>query len=129
MEEKDLQARMDELADTEVQLDLIISERETLKKEQIPLNVQAELESIDEEYESKIQNVKDNIKARKEQLQAMLKEFGKPLKSKRYTWSYDEEVIWDAKGLDGYALSHPEILYMRSTKPKTRLLPKKEKIL
>ena len=128
MEEKDLQSRMDELADIEVQRDMVIAERETLKQKQVPADIQAELEQIDEEFAPKIEQIELNIKSRKEQLQSMLKEYAQPVKSKFYSWSYEEEVIWDSKGLDGYALSHPEILYMRNTKPKTRLTPKKSKI-
>ena len=128
MEEKDLQSRMDELADIEVQRDMVIAERETLKQKQVPADIQAELEQINEEFAPKIESIELNIKARKEQLQGLLKEYAQPVKSKFYTWSYEEEVIWDAKGLDGYSLSHPEILYMRNTKPKTRLTPKKSKI-
>ncbi len=128
MDELDLQTRMDELADTEIQRDMVLAERETLKQKQVPANIQAELQQIDEEFAPKIEQIELNIKARKDQLQSMLKEYAQPVKSKFYSWSYDEEVIWDAKGLDGYALSHPEILYMRSTNPKTRLTPKKSKI-
>lgn len=126
MEEKDLQKLMDALADTEIELDLVVAEKETLKKNLIPVEIQGEMESIDFEFEEKIKAVEGNIKVRKEQLQALLKEHAQPVKSKYYNWSYEEEVIWDAKGMDGYALSHPEILYMRSTKPKTRLTPKKK---
>jgi hypothetical protein len=86
------------------------------------------LEQINEEFAPKIESIDLNIKARKEQLQWMLKEYAKPVKSKYYTWAYEEEVIYDAKAMDGYALNHPEILWMRSTKPKTRLTPKKSKI-
>lgn len=136
MDEKDLQARMDELTDTEIQRDMVVAERETLKQKQVPANIQAELEQIDEEFAPKIEQVESNIKARKEQLQAMLKEYSKEhagkegytLKSKGYSWSYEDEVIWDAKALDGYSLDHSEILWMRNTKPKSRLTPKKSKI-
>jgi hypothetical protein len=129
MEEKDLIELMDALADTEIQLDLVTSERETLKKKQIPLNIQTELESIDMEFEPKIESVKENIKVRKEQLQTLLKEFGKPLKSKSYSWSYDIVGEWDDEQLCRYAASgHPEILILRKTKEKTRLTPKKSKI-
>ena len=138
MDEKDLQARMDELGDIEVQRDIVVSERETLKQKQVPADIQAELEQIDEEFAPKIEQIELNIKSRKEQLQAMLKEYSKDhagkdgytLKSKSYGWSYEDEVIWDAKALDGYVSDgkHPELLWMRSTKPKSRLTPKKSKI-
>jgi len=128
MDEKELQEKMDELADTEIQRDMVVAERETLRQKQIPIQVQAELEQIDEEFAPKIEQIELNIKARKEQLQALLKEYARPVKSKYYNWSYEEEVTYDAKAMDGYALNHPEILWMRSTKPKTRLTPKKSKI-
>lgn len=125
MEDTELMAMLDELSDTEVGLDLIIAEKETLKNKQIPLEIQAELEAIDAEYAPKIETMKSYIEARKKHIQALLKENAKPIKSKFYNYSYEEEVVWDAKALDGYALSHPEILWMRNTKPKTRLTPKK----
>lgn len=129
MEEVELIKLMDTLADTEIQLDLVVAEKETLKKSRIPLNIQLDMESIDEEYASKIEAVKGNIKARKEQLQTLLKEHGKPVKSKRYTWSFEEKVEWNTDALDGYALTHPEILWMRKEgKPTTRLTPRRDKI-
>jgi hypothetical protein len=127
MDEKSLQELMDFLADTEVQRDMVIAERETLKKEQIPPGIQVELESIDLEYADKIKLIEDNIKARKEQLQILLKEWAKSVKSQYYTYSYEPVVEWNAEALDGYALNHPEILWMRKEgKPKTRLTPKKK---
>ena len=129
MEEKDLQSRMDELADTEIQRDIVISERETLKQKQISVELQAELQQIDEEFKPKIEQIELNIKARKEQLQSLLKEYAQPVKSKFYSWSYKPTVDWNSDALDGYALTHPEILWMRSEgKPSTKLTPKKSKI-
>ncbi len=126
MEDKELIEMMDTLADTEVQLDLIISEKETLKKKQIPINIQAELEAIDLEFIDKIKYVEDNIKARRDQLQILLKENAKSIKSKYYSFSYKPpKPEWNTDALDGYALTHPEILWMRKDgeKPTTRLTP------
>ena len=129
MEEKDLIEQMDAIADTEIQLDLIIADRETLKNKQIPLSIQAELESIDLEFEPKIETIKDNIKERKEQLKSLLMKYAKPIKSKTYSWTYEPTIEWNSDALDGYALTHPEILWMRKEgKPTTRLTPKKSKI-
>ena len=129
MNEKELQERMDALADIEIQRDMVVAERDTLKQKQLPVDIQAELEQIDEEFAPKIEQIELNIKARKEQLQAMLKEYAKPVKSKFYTWTYESKTEWNADALDGYALSHPEILWMRKEgKPTTRLTPKKSKI-
>jgi hypothetical protein len=136
MDEKDLQERMDALTDTEIQRDIVVAERETLKQKQIPIQVQVELEQIDEEFAPKIEQIELNIKSRKEQLQSLLKEYSKEhagkegyiLKSKGYSWKWEDEVVWDAKALDGYSLNHPEILWMRGTKPTSRLTPKKSKI-
>jgi len=128
MEEKDLLQAMDALADTESQLDLLEAEKETLKQSRIPLEIQGELESIDFEYADKIKNIEDNIRARKEQLQACLKAYAKPIKSQYYSYSYDEAPEWNDEGLCKYAMIHnlPEILSFRSTKPKTRLAPRKK---
>jgi hypothetical protein len=125
LDEKELQTKIDELADTEVQLDLIIAEKETLKKSLIPEEIQMEMESVEFEYVDKIKAVEDNIKVRKDQLKALLMEYAKPLKSKYYTWTYKEgDPIWDTKGLDGFAVSHPEMLFLRKEgKPVTKLTP------
>ena len=136
MEEKDLIEQMDALADVEIQRDMIVAEMKTLQQKQIPVQLQAELEQIEEEFKPKIEGVELNIKARKEQLQTLLKEYSKEhagkegytLKAKGYSWKYEDEVIWDAKALDGYSLNHPEILWMRSTKPTSRLSPKRSKV-
>lgn len=127
MDEKDLQQRMDELADIEIQRDMIVAEKETLKQNRIPVNLQIELQEIEEEFAPRLESVELNIKSRKDQLQFMLKEYAKSVKSQYYTWSFEPVIEWDVKALDGYALNHPEILWMRKEgKPKTRLTPKKK---
>src|ERR1035437_6687125 len=105
---------MDDLDNTEVYLGNIISDRETLKKKQIPAEIQAEIESIDFEFAAKIKVLEDAIKDRKEKLQKLLKDYGKPVKSKYYSYTYkDGKPEWNTDALDGYALTHPEILWMR----------------
>jgi len=126
LDEKELLAKMDELTNTEDHLNLIISERETLKKSIIPDNIQMEMENIDSEFEDKIKMVEGNIKERKDQLQVLLKEYGKPLKSSGYSYSYEIVGEWDDEQLCRYAANgHPELLMLRKTKEKTRLTPKK----
>jgi hypothetical protein len=127
LEEKDLLAKMDDVANRETHLDLLISERETLKKSVIPSEVQMELDGIDFEFQEKIKPFEDDIKVRKDQLQALLKENAKPLKSEFYTYSYSPpKSEWDTNALDGYATGHPEILWMRhdGEKPTTKLTPR-----
>jgi len=123
MDEQELIKLMDELDDAEVHLGNVFSDRETLKKKQIPLEIQAELESIDFEFADQIKALEDNAKERKETLQKLLREYGKPIKSTFYSFTYKEgEPEWDTSFLDGYSLNHPEILHWRHEgKPITRL--------
>ena len=123
MEEQDLQKLMDDLDDTEVHLGNFQADKETLKKTQIPLDIQVKLEEIDIEFSPQEEALQKDIKKKRDFLQKELKKFGKPIKSKFYSYSYEDgEPVWDTSFLDGYALNHPEILHWRSEgKPVTRL--------
>ena len=129
MEAEELQRLMDDLDNNEVHLGNLQSDKETLKKSRIPLNIQVELEEIDEEFAPQIKSLEEEIKSKREFLQEELKKYGKPLKSKYYSWSYTpEKPIWNTDALDGYALKNREILWMRQGegKPTTRLTPLKK---
>jgi hypothetical protein len=129
LEEEELRKLMDDLDDTEVHLGNIQADKETLKKSRIPLNIQVELEEIEIEFSPQIKSLEDEIKTKREFLQAELKKYAKPLKSKYYSWSYAPgKAQWNTDALDGYALDHRDILWMRGEegKPTTRLTPLKK---
>ena len=114
MEEDALKKLMDDLDDTEVHLGNLQADKETLKKTQIPLEIQVKLEEIDMECDPQMKAIEEEIKAKKEQLQKLLKDYGKPIKSNWYSYTYkDGPPEWNTDALDGYALEHREILWMR----------------
>ena len=123
MNEQELKKLMDDLDDTEVHLGNIYADKETLKKTQIPLQIQVKLEEIDMEFADKIEVIESMVKEKKDQLQKFLKDYGKPIKSTFYSYTFkDGKPDWNTDALDGYALTHPEILWMRKDgSPITRL--------
>jgi hypothetical protein len=123
LEAEELQKLMDDLDNTEVHLGNLQADKETLKKTQIPLDIQVKLEEIDMEFEPQMKAVEEEVKAKKDTLQKLLKDYGKPIKSTYYSYTYkDGKPEWNTDALDGYALTHPEILWMRKDgAPVTRL--------
>jgi len=128
MKAEELQKLMDDLDDTEVHLGNLKADKETLKKTQIPLEIQVRLEEIDMEFEPQEKAIEQQIKEKREFLQEKLKEYAKPLRSKYYSWSYKPgKPEWNTDALDGYVLDHREILWMRKDgKPTTKLTPLKK---
>lgn len=123
LEEQELKVLMDDLDNTEVHLGNLQADKETLKKTIIPLQLQVKLEEVDIEFADQIKVIEEQVKAKKEQLQKLLKEYGKPIKSSFYSYTFkDGKPEWNTDALDGYALTHPEILWMRKDgSPITRL--------
>jgi hypothetical protein len=69
---------------------------------------------IEAEFAGKSEAVDDNIRKLTEEIKNDIRTVGHSVKGSNYQGVYvSGRVTWDNKGLDGYAVGHPEILYMR----------------
>jgi hypothetical protein len=132
MNQEDIKKIMDNALDVDYRIDLLNSEKQGLIDKIIPVEVQAEIESVEEEFAPKLEQLEELKKTNRKIADGMLEQFlaenpvGKEkmkIKSQLGTWTIEQgEPEWNTAALDGYALEHPEILWMRKEgKPKTRL--------
>lgn len=134
--EEDLKKALDQFGEVQGQKDLLAIEKSKVMKQALKPEIQAEIESIDEEFKAKEEAIKDREKKARKILDNILDEYAKSLKlqddetvkSDLITVTfYKPEVEWDTAALDGYILAgHPELLSFRHEKPvKTRVMKNK----
>jgi len=69
---------------------------------------------IEAEFSGKSEAVDDNIRKLTEEIKAEVKALGATVKADHFQAVYVKgRVIWDASKMDGYAVGHPEVLFMR----------------
>ena len=69
---------------------------------------------IEAEFAGKAESVDENIRKLTEDIKANVKELGASVKSDYFHAIYVKgRVTWDTSKMDGYAVGHPEVLFMR----------------
>jgi hypothetical protein len=69
---------------------------------------------IEAEFSGKAESVDENIRKLTEDIKAEVKELGASVKSDYFHAIYVKgRVTWDTSKMDGYAVGHPEVLFMR----------------
>lgn len=69
---------------------------------------------IEAEFAGKAESVDENILKLTEDIKADVREFGASVKSEYFHAVYVKgRVTWDTSKMDGYAVGHPEVLFMR----------------
>jgi phage host-nuclease inhibitor protein Gam len=69
---------------------------------------------IEAEFAGKSEAVDENIKKLTEEIKAEVKTLGHSVKGDHYQGVYmNGRITWDTKAMDGYAVGHPEVLFMR----------------
>ena len=101
---------LNSLANLEAKIDFLrIKERAEID-ELIPVEVQAEIETLKEQYGIEVEAVQKAITLLKEQITTGVLLLGSTVKAefKQAIWNKGR-VSWDSKGLQGYEIAHPEI--------------------
>lgn len=69
---------------------------------------------IEAEFAGKAEAVDDNIRKLTEEIKAEVKTLGSSVKADHFHAIYVKgRITWDASKMDGYAVGHPEVLFMR----------------
>jgi len=111
---QDVYSKIERYSDLGFGLDILNSDKQALKDSVIPADIKAMLAEIDAEFDVKI----EALNMERATLEAEIKEAvlaaGQSLKGSYHNFSWTKpRVSWDTKGLDGYAVAHPEILRFR----------------
>jgi len=114
IEQERIKVMLDSLADFEAQCELLANDKQRAIKAAMPPDVVKALADIETEFWSKEQAAKANISELHDAIKRLVIALGETVKAVygRATWN-KPRVTWDNKGLDGYAIAHPEINVFR----------------
>ena len=109
-----LNEKLDQLANFQAQRDVIHLQKQALIDEVLTPEIKARLEEIEAEFAEKVEVVDANITALEAEIKAEVVRCGASVKGTFLMAIWNKgRVSWDTKAMDGYALSHPEILSFR----------------
>lgn len=111
---QDIYSKIERYSDLGFGLDALELQKQELKDSLIPPETKVKFAEIDIEFGEKAEAMKQE----REILEAQIKEAvliaGQSLKGSYHNFSWTKpRVSWNTKGLDGYAVAHPEILQFR----------------
>ena len=115
MAELELKQKLDLLAEHQSQRDCISLQKQALIDEILTAEIKAKLAEIDAEFSDKTSAVNENIANLEAEVKEAVKGLGASVKANflHAVW-VKGRVSWDTKAMDGYAVGHPEILFMRN---------------
>lgn len=84
------------------------------KRKEIMKKVQAELDALEVEYQPILDTVDENIEELANEIRTDVLLHGESVSGGAFRASYVKgRVIWDSRGMEGYAKKHPEVLEFR----------------
>lgn len=90
--------------------DVLKIAQQTLIEDAIPEDVQIALADIDLEYGQKHEAIGEKIAILEQAVKRSVVDYGESVKTNRLHAVYNRgRMQWDAKGLHGYAVAHPEV--------------------
>jgi len=106
---------LDEYTNNLAGIDLLNGERQAMVDKVITPEIKARLAEIDEEIDPIIEKVNSRNQELIKLIKAEVIAAGQTISGDHHQAVYSKaRVSWDTKGLDGYAVAHPEILVFRS---------------
>ncbi len=109
-----VKSKLDLIAEYQSQKDLLNLQKQEIIDTILTPEIKAKIAEIEAEFTGKGETADTNIAALTAEVKDMVIQTGASIKGNNLHAVYAKgRVSWDAKGLDGYAVGHPEILYMR----------------
>lgn len=110
----DLITKLDELAGLRSAQDAINLEKQAVIDTILTPEIKAKIAEIEAEFAGKGEVATEKATALEAEIKELVKTGAETVKGSFLMAVYAKgRVSWDTKGLDGFALTHPEILYMR----------------
>lgn len=114
IEEERITDELNELEELESQLKALEAEKKARREEILTPEMQANLDKIDEEYSELAEPLDESISALRTCIKKRTEQYRLTVKGSGFQTVWRSgPVMWDTKGLDEYAKSHPEILQYR----------------
>lgn len=114
MDELEIKQKLDLLAEHQSQRDSISLQKQALIDKILTAEIKAKLAEIDAEFSDKTSAANEKIANLESEVKEAVKVLGSSVKANflHAVW-VKGHVSWDTKAMDGYAVGHPEILFMR----------------
>lgn len=110
----DTLAKMEHLVLLYKELESIVALHDFTRDSVIPPEVQKMLDDVDEEFGVKEETVQEKIVKLEAEIKASVLQNGQSVTVGDYQAVYSRaRVTWNTEALEGYAVSHPEILQLR----------------
>ena len=106
---------LDEYTNNLAEIDLLNGERQAMIDKVITPEIKAQLENIDREIDPIIEKFNARVAELADLIKAEVIAAGQTISGEHHLAVYSKpRVSWDSKGLEGYAVAHPEILVFRT---------------
>jgi len=106
--------KLEKLAEYQAQKDIANADKQALIDAVLTDEIKAKLADIEAEFANKTEAVSANIAALEAEIKQDVLAGGESVKGSVYHAVFAKgRVSWDAKTLDGFAVTHPEILFAR----------------
>ena len=110
MNEIQIKAKLDELADLRAQIDVLALQKQDVIDTVFTAEIKGILAAIDAEFAGKAEEATTKANALEAELKAAVIAHGATVKSTFYQAVWVKgKTSWESKLLDGYMLAHPEI--------------------
>jgi hypothetical protein len=110
----DIRQKLDQLANFQAEKDVLQIQKQELIDQFLTLEIRARLAEIEAEFQPRLEAVDQNIVDLETEIKRDVLASGATVRSTflRAVWNKGR-VTWDTKGMDDYAIFHPEILRYR----------------
>ena len=110
-----VQELLNEYSNNLAEIDLLNGERQTMIDKVITPEIKAQLENIDREIDPVIEKFNARAAELADLIKAEVIAAGETISGEHHQAVYSKpRVSWNSKGLEGYAVAHPEILVFRT---------------
>lgn len=114
IEEERITQELSELAQLELQLEILESQKQEQRDQILTPEIVAKLEDIETDFTSKKRVVNESIQKLKEKIKERVSDYKNSVKGSDFHAVWRRGTArWDNKGLEEYAKTHPEILQFR----------------
>ncbi len=122
----DAKQMLDGLTELQAKRDFIRLQKEKVIKENVPEEALKLISDIEAEFDGYFEAIDRDKKKKKKQIKEVVIETGETISGEGFRANYcSGRVSWDTKGLEGWAVEHPEVyVFQKVGKPYVSIVKK-----
>ena len=111
---QDIYSKIERYSKLSAGIDDVQAQKQALIDSVLTPEIRDQLAEIDAEFDPKVADLKRTLSILEAQIKEQVLIAGQTVKGSLHQFVFSKpRVSWDTKGLDGYAVAHPEILQFR----------------